>query len=754
MLRRITKVKGFGVLDNFNIANSVKPFNTYNLIYGWNGSGKTTLARLFRCLELKAPHPTFENADFSIDLTDGKVDAKTYIHDLDIRVFNQDFVAENLDLFDAQTKPIIFISKEKVEEKKELDLKKIEFTQRAASAAAIAKELDALEKKEADFHKNVGKSIKDFFLGTLYANVTYNKNTSSRIWNDILAKADDLQKFELSETELTKQKGYTLLNSKKDQIPLTAISLSVDIDKLSEIEKEVEQLLATNIVSKVIERLREKPDISAWVSTGLSLHKVHASTECEFCGQQLPPERVRSLDGHFNNEYADLVGKITDLIGRLEKGLRTELQNESHLLYEELRPSYDDAITETNRKLQATNGKIQSWIKLLSEKRANPFLTSRCLLPNDSVFSDFNTELSNLMKIIEEHNSTSRSHERLAEQARYKIECHFVSQAATSEKLKDKQNDMNAIKAKKESEKDALSVIVATIKQLEDDLRSDTLAIEEINERLHKFLGRNHITLERQEEGGYQLKRGGVVAKNLSEGEKTAISLIYFFSKIQENDAVRANQIIILDDPISSFDSNHLFNASSLIKESTEGANQIFVLTHNFWFFKQVRDWMLKKKGKPQGEVSNVYLVRHGVLADAGRTLTKFHSEYQHVFSSVLTHREMEDLDESECFTVANSARRLLEAFTSFKTPHETGLEGALQLGMNKGLKPHQKERIYYFISKYSHLDRIESFDNTIEPLLEESKNVVRDVLWLIKKVDEDHYRSMLKICGHDDTDE
>ena len=112
----------------------------------------------------------------------------------------------------------------------------------------------------------------------------------------------------------------------------------------------------------------------------------------------------------------------------------------------------------------------------------------------------------------------------------------------------------------------------------------------------------------------------------------------------------------------------------------------------------------------------------------------------------------MDDLDESICFTIANSVRRLLEAFNSFKTSNNSGFDAILQLGVNKrGITEEQKERIYYFIHKYSHLDRIESFDNTIETLFEESKNVVNDVLWLIKKVDEDHYNSMLKVCGYKD---
>jgi wobble nucleotide-excising tRNase len=257
------------------------------------------------------------------------------------------------------------------------------------------------------------------------------------------------------------------------------------------------------------------------------------------------------------------------------------------------------------------------------------------------------------------------------------------------------------------------------------------------------------------EEGGYQLLRSGIVARNLSEGEKTAISLIYFFSKIREKDAEIANQIIVLDDPISSFDSNHLFNASSFIKKSTQGAKQIFVLTHNFWFFKQVRDWMKDKnkrqKQEDDGIKANFYVTKSGLIQDADKTLTETHSEYQFVFSSILKYQNSETISMSESFNLANSIRRMLEAFSSFKTASNGGFNAVLQLGINKGFDQQQKERIYYFLNKYSHLDRIESFDNTIETLLEEGVNVVNDVLMVIKLIDEDHYKSMLKACGYED---
>ncbi len=753
MLHKINKVQGFGILDNFKPEQAVKQFNKFNVIYGWNGSGKTTLARLFRCLETKSNNENFKDAEFIIELDNNtKIDSKTYIHEQNIKVFNQDFIKENLDLFEAQTKPIIFISKEKVDEKKELDKQKNELKVVVKKKADFSKEEVAIDKLIDDFHKDAGKAIKDFLLGTIYANVTYNKATSAGIWKDLLSKEEAIDSFILSVEKLAIEKNYTISNSKKEEVQVSSLPMIIDIEKLVEIEKDVNKLITANITSKVIERLKDKPDIGEWVAKGLAIHKHHKSETCEFCNQELPADRIENLEAHYNKQYGELIENITELIGKIGKGIRIELVNQNHLIYEQLCPQYDEAIKQTNNKLGVINAQIQEWIKLLNDKKQNPFSPIEKTKSDRTIFETFNTDLETLKTVIEQHNEISKSHTVLAEQARKKIEYHFVSEAAVSKNLNETETEKEAIKRKIFAEKTISETLNLSIKTLEAELRSDTLAIGEINTSLHKFLGRNDITLIPQDEGGYQLIRGIIAATNLSEGEKTAISLIYFFSKIKENDADIKTQIIILDDPISSFDSNHLFNASSTIKQSTIGAKQLFVLTHNFWFFKQVRDWMLKKNDhKNNLVVSNVYLTKQGILSDAQASLIKFHSEYHYVFNSVLSYQDFDGIDDNLCFTIANSIRRLLEAFTSFKTPANSGFEGALSLGIKKGLNVEQKERIFYFVNKYSHLDRIESFDSTIETLFEEGKNVVTDVLWLIKKVDEEHYNSMLKVCDFED---
>ncbi len=756
MLHKINKIKDFGILENFNKDSVIKSFCRFNLIYGWNGSGKTTLVRLFRCLETKMNHFEYPNAEFTIELVDSsKVESKNYKHNLDIRVFNQDFVDENLSLFEAQTKPIIFISKEKIEEKKLLEKQKNELLEVVNAIVKFEKEKDELDKKIDESHKNVGKTIKDFLLGTVYANVTYNKKTASDIWKNIKKQNLLSDRLELSEDDLIINKNYTLINSKKDEIVLSTLPACIDIEKISEIEIEINRLITLNISSLVIDRLKDNPAIGEWVSSGLELHKQYKSESCEFCGGPLKKEKFELLEAHFSKEYKELIDKLTHIVSKLEKGIRAEFINEKHLLYDSLKIEYENSIKETNIKLHLINSKLNEWIRLLSEKKLNPFSKLKEISYDDSTFLDFNFELTKLNEVIVRHNEISVSHKELAEAAKTKIEYHFVNQSSLIESLEEAETKLDATVEKLVKSQEKENIFKKSIKVLEDGLKNDTLAIEGININLHKFLGRNNIILERQEEGGYQLLRDGIRARNLSEGEKTAISLIYFFSKIQENDALIANQIIVLDDPISSFDSNHLFNASSLIKNCTKGVSQLIVLTHNFWFFKQVRDWMNdKNKRSRDGEdkvLANFYVLKSGQLFDASENLTKTHSEYQFVFNSILQYQNTIELSVAQSFSLANSVRRLLEVFSSFKTGSNAGINDVLQLGLKNGINTQQKERIYYFLNKYSHLDRIESFDNTIEPLFEEGINVVEDVLRMIKTIDEDHYLSMVRVCGYED---
>ena len=115
---------------------------------------------------------------------------------------------------------------------------------------------------------------------------------------------------------------------------------------------------------------------------------------------------------------------------------------------------------------------------------------------------------------------------------------------------------------------------------------------------------------EASEKGFYKIVRKDLseVKETLSEGEYTFITFLYFYQLLKgsiENSGISKDKVVVFDDPISSLDSNVLFVVSNLIKEvihycknGNNGIKQIFVLTHNIYFHKEVTFRGGRDKGK------------------------------------------------------------------------------------------------------------------------------------------------------------
>ena len=99
----------------------------------------------------------------------------------------------------------------------------------------------------------------------------------------------------------------------------------------------------------------------------------------------------------------------------------------------------------------------------------------------------------------------------------------------------------------------------------------------------------------------------GLVAENLSEGEKNFIAFLYFQQRVFGNDTADGDtreKIVVIDDPVSSMDSGALFIVSSMVRKMIEICRnnadnrnpvvpgnfikQIFILTHNAYFHREV----------------------------------------------------------------------------------------------------------------------------------------------------------------------
>lgn len=128
------------------------------------------------------------------------------------------------------------------------------------------------------------------------------------------------------------------------------------------------------------------------------------------------------------------------------------------------------------------------------------------------------------------------------------------------------------------------------------DLKNRDKSREEINRLLKIVFCGSDVTLESAAEFGYRLKnsRGYVAPSKLSMGEQNILSLCYFFAKMADGksiqDSLSGNQIIVLDDPISSFDEEKKYGVTMLLaylcqfilKDNSD--TKLIILTHDASF--------------------------------------------------------------------------------------------------------------------------------------------------------------------------
>ena len=144
------------------------------------------------------------------------------------------------------------------------------------------------------------------------------------------------------------------------------------------------------------------------------------------------------------------------------------------------------------------------------------------------------------------------------------------------------------------------------------DPSSQIVSIDDTMNSINKKLrdsGFQGFTLRKKDDGKgrYEIVRDdGSPARGLSEGERNFIAFLYFYHKVlgrESADSVFRDRIVVIDDPVSSMDSSSLFIVSTIVRElisichnngravgeeEPRFIKQIFVMTHNAFFHKEV----------------------------------------------------------------------------------------------------------------------------------------------------------------------
>jgi wobble nucleotide-excising tRNase len=766
-IARIDRLRNVGIFRD-HVPKRCQPFLALNLILGPNASGKSTLSRIFEALEAKAPLPSarFPNAEFQVTGSDGTTvtQATVATSSFNVRTFNQSFVRNNIDWDDA-VKGILLVSEERIAEKKKIEELLADREKLIAARDAHTNSRAAIASQVATFLTESARTIKQSLQVIDVKDsrfLNYNKTKLEEFVEhnrDALSHPDAI----LSATMLAQTTAAAKPEHKPAIQPIATVPGSDVFDRTL---VSLRETLTTSAVSQAIERLNQHPDIYRWVRDGVDLHQRHQSQTCEFCGNAISEARQRALNGHFNDQFKELGNRIARGKEYVEKQLLGELKlPAASELFEEFRSDFVDAADDVRAAAKSIDDELREWLGLLDVKLANPLDTNFKPAPiSPSALNALEASHAKLVAAVASHNAKVDDFESDTKRAKRRLELHYAASVTKNFGLDEKikaQRDLSSLAATTTQE---IAKIDGLLRELEGVVSSPGVGATQFNKALHTFLGRGDLILRfEKSKGGYSICRDGATRHetSLSEGERTAIAFIYFITKLKENGNPVENTVVVIDDPVSSFDSSNLFHAFAFLKTHCKKALQLFVLTHNFSFFKLVRDWFLVENSRHERKhpVARIFCLeptastpRSTDLVDAHKTLTDYQSEYHYVYRrlSQLSKRGA-TLNIDECYLAANMARKVLESFFSFKHPKaRPALSSLLHDGLAGCTKTTvaDKERIYAFVNKYSHSSGFSESDESAENVIGESPEVLKRILDWIEEVDPSHHKEMERLSA------
>jgi len=205
---------------------------------------------------------------------------------------------------------------------------------------------------------------------------------------------------------------------------------------------------------------------------------------------------------------------------------------------------------------------------------------------------------------------------------------------------------------------------------LQNKLTSVLPSINEINKILKSFGFTNFELAESNEKGNYKVIRGDGVDVNetLSEGEMTFITFLYFHQLIKgsnQQDKLNTKRVIVIDDPVSSLDSNVLFIVSHLINNLKQEIRkedslfkQLIILTHNVYFHKEI-SFNRDKRNQKQSDETYWILTK---INDVSRIREYEDNPIKNSYE--LLWKELKENQKS--ITIPNIMRRILENYFKF----------------------------------------------------------------------------------------
>jgi Uncharacterized protein conserved in bacteria len=573
---------------------SFENLNSINFIYGANGSGKTTTSSFLKNLAENGIEDKFANSKIAWYNNES----------LKIEVYNKQFKEEQLR--NSQVKGIFTLGKktnenlEKIESKKESINKENE--KKIKNEASLQVLTQKKEKEEKDFAdrcwEKLYKKNEEDFKETLEGFKRKEK------FKEKILKEFENDKYNQSEIvglEKLKEKIEIVFGENQTELALLECNLT-DFDFIENHSIWEQKIVGSGdaAIADLIKRLSNED----WVAQGREYIKDNSI--CPFCQKEtITEEFKKQLESYFDTSYQESIETIKEkmedyasrtagALERLDKIVETEQKNQQTKLdTENLK-----IIIETLRS--KINGNQQKMLDKSKEMSRNFKLdsTKNEIDAIKDLIKKANEQIANYNEMIKDIEKQKKS---CKEQTWKFLVNEFKSDIQEyNKKYCGLEKGINNLEKAISENQEEVKKLENEIKELEKTMVSIKPIVNEINTLLKGYGFANFSLACTEDEKFYRIQRedGQLVGETLSEGEVTFITFLYYYhlakGSLEEND-ISKNKVLVIDDPISSLDSNILFIVSVLVKDLMKEAmeektniKQVIILTHNTYFYKEI----------------------------------------------------------------------------------------------------------------------------------------------------------------------
>lgn len=634
---------------------AITELRSLNYLFGANATGKTTISRV---IADPSRYP-----ECSVVWKDGRP--------LEPMVLNRDFVERNF----GQLKGVFTLGEEQRDALAKIAAAKQELDGEQAKLARLTEDLQGL-------HGEGGKKQELAQLETQFRDTCWaaKQRHDQRLQGAFTGYRHSAEKFKAKILEESRQntaslrpvaelekRAETAFGPTPTEEPLIAAPSTSAV-----LAHETNEILSKRVMGNDdvdIAAMIRKLGNSDWVRQGRTFYEVNEGL-CPFCQQAAPESLATSLAEYFDEAFAADSSAIEGLCADYSaaaSGVQAEVRS---IL---AAPSRFLDASELRAQSALLHQAVDSNRLLLENKKREP---SRAIRLNS--LSDVCRAIQGL---VDAANGKAKEHNRAVENLA--LERRELTAQVWRLVLKELAADLAPYRQKKDALEKAIQGITRSIKdanarvtakqgeigELERHVTSIKPTVTAINGILARF-GFDSFVLAMGPDGrSYRLLRcnGDDASETLSEGERSFVVFLYFYHLLRGSlleSGITTDRVVVFDDPVSSLDSDVLFIVSSLIREVCRAVlekrgsvKQVFVLTHNIYFHKEVTFDVKRGKHQRRGHETFWIVRKIGAASTvAGHDENPILTSYQMLWMDV---REANPAN----IKIENTLRRILEHY-------------------------------------------------------------------------------------------